>query len=332
MASEAGNLRVAQALGADLPGKDRIPDREFGEVSRDPLRSLEKGAFAWSTGGGRELALFALERAARSDAGAARAPWVKVRDRLPDADRRYGNARLAFHAARQLNPAANDWFREAGDVPLSAEAQALARARRAARARVGRRARRRRRDAGCAAAGIRVALLARARAARAGPQGRGGGDPRDARDRNPLLRHAGRRGAGQALRDAGERAGRRRPGGGRGLRRAGRGQAGGEARGAGHAAGIAARVDLHRPGPSRRRAAAGRRLRAQRRALRPRDQHGRPHAVAARLRVAVPRAVPHRSSRPPRARTTSTSRCCTASRARSRASRPTSCRPPAPSA
>ena len=124
MASEAGNLRVAQALGADLPGKDRIPDREFGEVSRDPLRSLEKGSFAWSTGGGRELALFALERAARSDAGAARAPWVKVRERLPDADRRYGNARIAFHAARQLNPAANDWFREAGDVPLSAEAHA----------------------------------------------------------------------------------------------------------------------------------------------------------------------------------------------------------------
>ena len=124
MASEAGNLRVAQALGAELPGKDRIPDREFGEVSRDPLRSLEKGAFAWSTSGGRELALFALERAARSDAGAARAPWVKVRDRMPDTDRRYGNARLAFHAARQLNPAANDWFREAGDVPLSAEAQA----------------------------------------------------------------------------------------------------------------------------------------------------------------------------------------------------------------
>ena len=124
MATEAGNLRVAQLLGADLPGKDRIPDREFGEVSRDPLRSLEKGAFAWNTSGGRELALLALERAARSDAGATRAPWVKVRDRLPDADRRYGNARLAFHAARQLNPGANDWFREAFEVPLSAEAQA----------------------------------------------------------------------------------------------------------------------------------------------------------------------------------------------------------------
>ena len=124
LAHEAGNLRTAQALGAGLPGKDRVPDREFSETSRDPLRALDRGNFAWTTGGGRELALFALERAARSDAGAARPAWVKVRDRLPETDRRYGNARLAFHAARQLNPAANDWFREAGSVPLSADAHA----------------------------------------------------------------------------------------------------------------------------------------------------------------------------------------------------------------
>ena len=54
----------------------------------------------------------------------ARGPWVKLRDKLPEQDRRYGNARLAFHAARQLNPAANDWFREAGPVVLTAETQA----------------------------------------------------------------------------------------------------------------------------------------------------------------------------------------------------------------
>ena len=124
LAHEGGNLRTAQALGAGLPGAERVPDREFNEVGRDPLRALDRGSFAWATGGGRELALFALERAARGDAGSARPAWVKVRDRLPEADRRYGNARLAYHAARQLNPAANDWFREAGSVPLSADAHA----------------------------------------------------------------------------------------------------------------------------------------------------------------------------------------------------------------
>jgi soluble lytic murein transglycosylase len=133
LANEAGNLRLAQSLGADLPGKDRISDGNYKEVTRDPQRALDRGGFAWSTGGGRELALLALERAARSDASAARPAWVKWRDRLPEADRRYGNSRLAFHAARQLNPDANNWFREAGEIPMSLEAQAW-RARAALRA------------------------------------------------------------------------------------------------------------------------------------------------------------------------------------------------------
>jgi soluble lytic murein transglycosylase len=124
LASEAGNVKLAQAIGSDLPHKDRIADSEFNAVNRDPLGALTKGNFAWSAASGRALALFALARAARSDAGAARAAWVKSRDRLPDADRRYGNARLAYHAARQLHPLANDWYREASDAPMTPEAQA----------------------------------------------------------------------------------------------------------------------------------------------------------------------------------------------------------------
>ncbi len=124
LASEAGNVKLAQALGNDIPGKDRIPDREMADVARDPQAALAKGNFAWTTPGGREVALFALERSARADAGAARVAWVKWRDRLPEADRRYGNARLAFHAARQLHPSANEWYREAVGAPLSAEAAA----------------------------------------------------------------------------------------------------------------------------------------------------------------------------------------------------------------
>lgn len=124
LASEANNVRLAQALGNELPGKDRLTDRDFSEATRDPAAALARGNFAWGTAGGRELALFTLERGARGDAAAVRSAWVKSRDRLPEADRRYGNARLAFHAARQLNPSANDWFREAGDVRLNAEGQA----------------------------------------------------------------------------------------------------------------------------------------------------------------------------------------------------------------
>ncbi|MCC6196298.1 MAG: lytic transglycosylase domain-containing protein [Burkholderiales bacterium] len=124
LAVEAGNVALAQAIGSDLPGKDRVAAGDIAEANRDPLAVLTRGRFDWNTGGGRDLALFALERAARRDAGAARGPWVKWRGQLSEGDRKYGNARLAYYAARQLHPSANDWFREAGDAPLSAEAHA----------------------------------------------------------------------------------------------------------------------------------------------------------------------------------------------------------------
>jgi len=124
LASEAGNVRLAHAIANELPGSDRITERDFYPANKDFQRALTAGSFAWNTGSGRELFLYSTERVARTDATAARTAWVKWRDKLPDADRRYGNARLAYHAARQLNPAANDWFREAGDTSLAPEMQA----------------------------------------------------------------------------------------------------------------------------------------------------------------------------------------------------------------
>jgi soluble lytic murein transglycosylase len=118
LAIEAGNFRLAQAIAADLPREERISAKDFARVDRDPGRALASGDFVWARPSERELALYALERAARADPVAARASWVKYRPRLPEADRRYGNGRLAYHAARQLVPLANDWFREADGVPL----------------------------------------------------------------------------------------------------------------------------------------------------------------------------------------------------------------------
>ena len=133
LATEAGNTRLAQAIAIDLPPDDRITAREFASVDRDPARALAKAEFRWKSQGGRDLALYALERSARSDATAVRAAWEKVRARLPESYRVYGNARLAFYAARQLAPQANDWYREAAGAPLT-DAQHAWRARAALRA------------------------------------------------------------------------------------------------------------------------------------------------------------------------------------------------------
>ncbi len=119
LATEAGNVRLVQSLALDLPPDERITAREFGAVDANPARALASGEFRWKQQGGRDLALYVLERAARTDAGAVRAAWEKQRPRLPDSERLYGNARIAFHAARQLLPQANDWFREAAGTPLN---------------------------------------------------------------------------------------------------------------------------------------------------------------------------------------------------------------------
>ncbi len=119
-----GNTRLAQVIAEDLPGNERITPHEFTAIDRDPMRALRKGQFAWTTPSGRALALYALERAARKDAADARDGWLKWRARLPDADRNYGNLRIAWHAARQLDPAANQWFKDVAGVTLTPEQQA----------------------------------------------------------------------------------------------------------------------------------------------------------------------------------------------------------------
>ncbi len=123
LATANGNTRLAHAIASTLPERERIAEREFAAVDRDPQRALAKGQFAWKTPSGRELALYALERAARKDAGDAHDAWVKWRQHLPEADRNYGNARIAFLAARQLHPAANQWFHAVSGVSLSPDQQ-----------------------------------------------------------------------------------------------------------------------------------------------------------------------------------------------------------------
>ncbi len=119
LATEAGNVRLAQSIAVELPGGSRIAAHDFAKVDRNAARALEAGDFRWKLPGGRELALYALERAARTDAQGVRAAWVRQRSQLPEPDRAYGNARIAYHAARQLAPQAAQWFREADTAALS---------------------------------------------------------------------------------------------------------------------------------------------------------------------------------------------------------------------
>jgi len=124
LAVENGNLRVAHAIAADFSAKEKVTSQQLAAIDKDAQRALAHGAFAWTSPAGQDLALYALERAARRDAEAAYPAWIKWRDRIPVAAREYGNARVAYHGARQLLPAANGWYRDVGATPLTPDQQA----------------------------------------------------------------------------------------------------------------------------------------------------------------------------------------------------------------
>jgi soluble lytic murein transglycosylase len=117
LAHEAGTFRLAGRLLDLLRADERPAQRDLSRVDKSPAQALAKGDFRWSTRDGRELALYALDRVARSDADAAHDAWAKWRSRVPDADRKYGNLLVAYNGARQLLPSANLWYRDADGAP-----------------------------------------------------------------------------------------------------------------------------------------------------------------------------------------------------------------------
>ncbi len=113
LAHEARNFRLAARIASELPASERPLPHEFQRIDGGARVALGKGEFRWSSPSGRELALYALDRVAQSDPTAAHDVWAKWRARLPEPERLYGNLLVAYSAARQLVPAASEWYREA---------------------------------------------------------------------------------------------------------------------------------------------------------------------------------------------------------------------------
>ena len=133
LAHEAGNYRLAAKIAAELPSDERPPPRELERIDRGPRAAAAKGDFRFSETFGRELALYALDRVAATDAAAAYDAWATWRARMPEVDRSYGDVLVAYNAARQLLPTANQWYRDV-DPALLNESQRAWRVRAALRA------------------------------------------------------------------------------------------------------------------------------------------------------------------------------------------------------
>ena len=119
LAHEAGNYRLVGRIASSLPLAERPAQRELDRIDRGALAVLLKGGYRVTSPAARELALYALDRVARSDAAAAHEAWLKCRRRFPQAEQSYGNLIVAYNASRQLLPGANQWYRETGGAALN---------------------------------------------------------------------------------------------------------------------------------------------------------------------------------------------------------------------
>lgn len=98
----------------------QMPDGHSLELALDKslawLVKLPNGSLSRSQ---RELAVLAVIRMARSDPAMAKERADKLAERLPQADRQYLAGVIGWQAALRHMPEALDWYREAGDMPLS---------------------------------------------------------------------------------------------------------------------------------------------------------------------------------------------------------------------
>lgn len=121
-AAAAGNFTLAQRVNGRLGAQHQIAPKDLERANHDPIRVLAKNEFKGATVAGRELALYALQRAlsrvGKGGVDSVGDAWRKARPQLPRGVVQSGNGFVAYAAARRLQPDALAWYREAGAAAM----------------------------------------------------------------------------------------------------------------------------------------------------------------------------------------------------------------------
>lgn len=116
LALEAGQVAMAQRAAIYVaPGQAPDP-RALTLIFSNPAGYLEKQQFDLRTRGGRETAMFAAYRLARSSPQQAAAHWTRLEPRFSADERGYVWGLLAQSAALRHDPEALAWFAKARDL------------------------------------------------------------------------------------------------------------------------------------------------------------------------------------------------------------------------
>jgi soluble lytic murein transglycosylase len=122
---EAKRVGAARNAAAYLPAGEGFDGRGLESIAQNPTRHLDKlPAGFGAKRGGREVALFAVQRAARTDPQDAARRLARIEARFGAEERAYAWGQLAWQAALRHQPEALAWYEKAAGTTLSEEQQA----------------------------------------------------------------------------------------------------------------------------------------------------------------------------------------------------------------
>lgn len=114
LALDAGNTGVARSVAGNLPADERPSIAPLGQASADPARLLGGTTLDMSQRGEREIALYALDQLAKRNSADAEQALRKRLPQFSPIEQAVAWSRLATWAARRHEPAALQWFQQAG--------------------------------------------------------------------------------------------------------------------------------------------------------------------------------------------------------------------------
>jgi soluble lytic murein transglycosylase len=108
---ETRRIAAAKRTAEYLPTAQMPTSRMLETISDKPQRSLDTAPASFAaTRLGREMALFAVQRLARSDTPAATVRWQKIQGKFSEAERGYAWGQIAWQAAVHHLPEAPVWY------------------------------------------------------------------------------------------------------------------------------------------------------------------------------------------------------------------------------
>lgn len=121
LALDTDNVSLAKALAPKLSAKRRLSAESLNYAAAKPRDYLNAAHLKKSNETQRAVALFALQRLAGQMPQLALAQWQKISSYFNAAEQGRFYAMLGYEAARHLDPRALEWFKDAGNAPLTAK-------------------------------------------------------------------------------------------------------------------------------------------------------------------------------------------------------------------